>query len=99
MAEPDFQGIELLPQIGVPRQLFILLHGAGARSSDMLPLALQFNDAFPDAAFLIPDGIEPCGGGSSGRQWFPVSGVTEGNRIARVAASMPTPSSATSSQT
>lgn len=89
MTIAEFRGVELLPQIGVPRQLFILLHGVGASSSDLVPLALQFNDAFPDAAFLIPDGVAPFDGGGNGRQWFSISDITEENRITRVAEAMP----------
>lgn len=89
MVESHFHGIELLPEIGPPRQLFILLHGVGAQPSDLLPLALRLNDAFPDGAFLMPDGIATFDGGGSGRQWFSIDGVTEENRVARVAAAMP----------
>ena len=95
MAEQMFRGAELLPVAGAARQLFVLLHGVGARSSDLVPLAHQFRNVFPDAAFLIPDGTLPFDGGgpfvSAGnrRQWFPISGVSEENRVARVAAAMP----------
>jgi phospholipase/carboxylesterase len=61
----------------------------GARSSDLVPLAHQFRHVFPHAAFLIPDGPLPFDGGGHGRQWFPISGVTEANRPERVAAAMP----------
>jgi len=95
MAEKIFHGIEFLPKAGAIKQLFILLHGVGARSSDLVPLAHQFRNVFPDAAFLIPDGIAPFdGGGQFGnggnrRQWFSINGVTEENRAARVVEAMP----------
>jgi phospholipase/carboxylesterase len=89
MAEQIFQGIELLPETMAAKQLFILLHGVGARSSDLVPLANKLRDAFPGAAFLLPDGIFPFDGGGNGRQWFSISGVTEENRAARVAGAMP----------
>lgn len=95
MATQFFPGIELWPDAGSAKQLFILLHGVGATSSDLAPLAQQLCKNFPDAAFLIPDGIAPFdGGGSFGneghrRQWFSINGVTEKNRPARVAAAMP----------
>lgn len=88
MAEHNFQGIALSPETGVARQLFILLHGAGASSSDLMPLAGKFRAAFPEAALLLPDGTLPFDGGGGRRQWFPVSGVSEENRAARVAAAM-----------
>lgn len=90
MAEQIFQGIELLPETMAAKQLFILLHGVGARSSDLVPLANKFRDVFPDAAFLLPDGIFPFDGGGNGRQWFSISGVTEENRASRVTGAMPT---------
>jgi phospholipase/carboxylesterase len=89
MTQQTFHGIEFLPKAGAVKQLFILLHGVGARSSDLVPLAHQFRHVFPDAAFLLPDGIAPFDGGGSGRQWFPINGVTEENRAARVAEAMP----------
>jgi phospholipase/carboxylesterase len=95
MAEQIFQGIELLPETTAARQLFILLHGVGARPSDLVPLADKFRDAYPEAAFLLPEGTFPFDGGgpfdSAGnrRQWFSTSGVTEDNRVSRVAGAMP----------
>jgi phospholipase/carboxylesterase len=89
VAEQTFQGIELLPETMEVKQLFILLHGVGARSSDLVPLASKLRDAFPGAAFLLPDGTFTFDGGGNGRQWFSISGVTEENRAARVAGAMP----------
>jgi phospholipase/carboxylesterase len=89
MAEQNFQGIELLPQAAPIRQLFVLLHGAGSRASDLVPLANRFKSAFPAAAFLLPDGPFPFDGGGGGRQWFSISGVSEENRVRRVAEALP----------
>lgn len=89
MAEESLSGIELLPDTLPVKQLFILLHGVGARPSDLLPLAHTLREAFPAAALLLPDGFSPFDGGGDGRQWFSISGVTEANRAARVAAAMP----------
>ena len=88
-------GIELLPDDGPAKQLFVLLHGVGAKSSDLLPLAYQFRKAFPRGAFVLPEGIypyesgNPVGDRDNRRQWFPLIGITEENRPARVAESMP----------
>lgn len=82
-------GIELLPDNGPVKQLFIFLHGVGGKSSDLLPLASQLRKTFPDAAFLLPEGIGQSDGEGVGRQWFPINGVTEENRPARVAEAMP----------
>jgi phospholipase/carboxylesterase len=85
MAEQTFQGIELLPEAAAVKQLFILLHGVGARPSDLVRLAYQIRSVFPDAAFLLPEGTFPFDGGGDARQWFSISGVTEENRVPRVA--------------
>jgi phospholipase/carboxylesterase len=89
MAEQAFQGVELLPEAMSAKQLFVLLHGVGARASDLLPLAGKFRSAFPSAAILLPDGTFPFDGGGDGRQWFSIRGVTEENRPARVVEAMP----------
>lgn len=89
MAEPIFQGIELLPDKLPVKQLFILLHGVGATPSDLVPLAIKFKDIFPEAAYLLPEGKFPFDGGGDGRQWFSINGVTDENRTARVAEAIP----------
>jgi phospholipase/carboxylesterase len=89
MAETIFQGVELLPENPPAKQLFILLHGVGARPSDLVPLAIKLKGIFPDAAYLIPEGKYPFDGGGNGRQWFSIRGVTEDNRAARIAEAMP----------
>jgi phospholipase/carboxylesterase len=94
MAHPIFRGIELLPETMPVKQLFILLHGVGANSADLVPLANKFRSEFPAAAFLLPDGTLPFDGGGpldrdNRRQWFSISGVSEKNRPARVAEAMP----------
>ena len=89
MTVQHFHGIELLPDTMPVKQLFILLHGVGARSSDLLPLAHKLRNVFPRAAFLLPDGTFPFEGGGNGRQWFSICGVTEENRVTRVAEAIP----------
>ncbi len=89
MTEQIFQGIELLPETMPVKQLFILLHGVGAKPSDLVPLANKFKGVFPSAAFLLPEGAFPYDGGGNGRQWFSISGVTEENRASRVAEAIP----------
>lgn len=89
MTEASIPGIELLPESGAVKQLFILLHGVGAKSSDLVPLAEKLRGSFPAGAFLLPEGLHPFDGGSGGRQWFSTSGVSEVNRISRVAEAMP----------
>ena len=89
MDQISVEGIELLPDTLPVKQLFILLHGVGAKPSDLLPLANNLRAAFPGAAYLLLQGSHPFDGGGSGRQWFSISGVTEANRKSRVAEAMP----------
>lgn len=80
--------LEILPQ-APPRQLFILLHGAGGTPHDMQALAHALQAAFPQAAILAPAGLLPYDAGAPGRQWFSTSGIHDGNRAERVAHAMP----------
>jgi len=89
MSEHDFRGFELLPESAKPKQLFILLHGLGAEPSDLVPLAHRLRVVYPEAAFLIPEGIMPFDGGGTGRQWYSIGGMTEENRHARISAALP----------
>jgi phospholipase/carboxylesterase len=89
MTEDKFQGLELWPESKQAKQLFILLHGLGAQANDLIPLAEQLKEEFPQAGFFLPDATFPFEGSGSGRQWYSNSGVNEGNRAARVASAMP----------
>jgi phospholipase/carboxylesterase len=82
-------GIELLPEEGEVRQLFILLHGMGGTPDYMRPLAEALRRAFPQSAVLVPIGPDAYDGGGEGRQWFSTRGVDEDNRPSRVAQAMP----------
>jgi phospholipase/carboxylesterase len=55
------------------RQLVVLLHGYGADGDDLIPLGEAWRAALPDAAFVAPNGPEPCAEFPIGRQWFPLS--------------------------
>ncbi len=81
--------IEWLPAAGAPEQLIVLLHGVGADGVAMAPLAQALRAEFPQAALLAPDAPHPFEGGGAGRQWFSVAGITEDNRVPRVAAVLP----------
>ncbi|MCZ0738239.1 alpha/beta hydrolase [Phreatobacter sp. AB_2022a] len=65
-------GPRLGPLSGRARQLVVILHGYGADGHDLIPVAEAWRPALPDAAFVAPDGPEPCAHMPDGRQWFPL---------------------------
>jgi len=69
------------------RHLFLLFHGVGATPQDLVPLGGRLAREFPDAAIASIPGADRSDLGG-GFQWFSVSGVTEENRPARVAATL-----------
>ncbi|POV80980.1 esterase [Enterobacter cloacae complex sp. ECNIH9] len=70
------------------KQLLLLFHGVGDNAVNMGQIGSWFAPVFPEALIVSIGGVEPCG--PNGRQWFPVQGVTEENRQARIDAIMPT---------
>ncbi len=88
MNEQNFPGIDLLPDAPQAQLLFIMLHGVGSQPSDLLPLAEYLQQVFPAAAFFLPAGSHPYDGGGQGRQWFSINGVSDENRLARIAEAM-----------
>lgn len=59
---------------GKARQLVVLLHGVGADGADLIAIAAEWARVLPHAAFVAPDGPQPCDmgppGPTFGRQWF-----------------------------
>lgn len=90
MTTTPFRGIELLPNTEKIQQLFILLHDASGRAADLLPLANQLKAAFPEAAYIIPDGFEEVNDNATGRQWYSEQTISAQNRITRIATALPT---------
>ncbi len=84
----SFHGIQLLPESSPPKQLYILLHGEGATSADVLSLAKRLQDHYPDAAFLLPDGFRAVEGSDHRRQWYRVHDLTGESLPARIAAAV-----------
>ncbi len=83
---PD--SIVIQKPVGAAHQLILLFHGVGANAQDLVPVGKQFAAKFPTAMVVSLEGLQPSDFGQ-GRQWFSVAGITEENRPARVAASMP----------
>lgn len=78
-----------MPSLGpssgrAPTSVFVLLHGFGANSADLRPVAERLSSALPDTVFLLPDGFEPVPGSPDGRQWFAFAGNDDRARLAGV---------------
>ncbi|NMG42969.1 esterase [Aromatoleum toluvorans] len=73
---------------GPARRLILLFHGVGATPENLLPLAAALAATEPAAWVVSVRSPDPSDFGM-GWQWFSVRGVTEENRLDRVAAAMP----------
>jgi phospholipase/carboxylesterase len=67
---PRLSGPRVAPQTGVAKQLVVLLHGVGADGDDLIGLAPALARFLPQAAFVAPNGPEPCDMAPFGYQWF-----------------------------
>jgi phospholipase/carboxylesterase len=65
-------GPRLAPLSGHAERLVVILHGYGADGTDLITLGEAWREALPCAAFVAPNGPEPCAHMPSGRQWFPL---------------------------
>jgi phospholipase/carboxylesterase len=63
-------GPRVAPRSGVAKQLVVLLHGVGADGDDLIGLAPALARFLPHAAFVAPNGPEPCDMAPFGYQWF-----------------------------
>ena len=73
---------------GPTQQLMLLFHGVGSTALDLVPLGKVLATEFP-AAFVVSVAAPAPSGAGGGREWFPVLGITEENRPARVEAALP----------
>jgi len=73
---------------GRPEQLILLFHGMGAGPGDLVPLGRRLAAAFPRGTVVSIAAPLPSAN-PGGREWFAVAGITEANRIERVAQAMP----------
>jgi phospholipase/carboxylesterase len=74
---------------GPPRQLVVLLHGVGADGNDLIELAPELARRLPHAAFVAPNGPEPCDMAPFGRQWFSLRDLRPAALLAGVQARLP----------
>jgi phospholipase/carboxylesterase len=68
--------------------LVLLFHGVGSTAQNLVPLGQQIVAALPQAAVISVPSPDACEVGP-GYQWFSVRGITESNRVQRVADAMP----------
>lgn len=75
------------------RHLFVFLHASGADARSMIPAAFKYQGRFPSAALVVPSGFARYGKDlrtdNRGQQWFSTSGLTDDNRMTRIAAILP----------
>ena len=71
-----------------PTHLFLLFHGVGAAPLSLVPLGQILTTDFPSAMIVSIQAPDASDFGQ-GYQWFSVQGVTEENRVERIAAAMP----------
>lgn len=71
------------------RHLFVFLHASGADARSMIPAAFKYQGRFPSAALLVPSGFARCGTDEGRQQWFSTTGLTDENRMDRIAAILP----------
>jgi phospholipase/carboxylesterase len=78
-----------MPSLGpasgrAPTSVVVMLHGYGANGADLRDVALTLAQSLPDTVFLLPDGLEALPGSPEGRQWFPLAGSDDAQRLAGV---------------
>ena len=73
---------------GNPQQLILLFHGVGSDPQAMQPLGRRLAQEFPSAMVVSAAAANPSSLGR-GFEWFSVIGITDENRLERVAAAMP----------
>jgi phospholipase/carboxylesterase len=71
-----------------PEQLILMFHGMGGTAEGLVPLGRVLAAAFPASTVVSVAAPNPSGT-MGGREWFPIGGITEENRVERVAAAMP----------
>ncbi len=66
---------------GLADSLVVLLHGYGANGEDLIGLADIWSRNLQSTAFAAPDAPQPCDVNPAGRQWFPISGIENPDRM------------------
>jgi phospholipase/carboxylesterase len=83
-------GPRIAPQSGgAAQQLVVLLHGVGADGADLIGLAPALARFLPHAAFVAPNGPDPCDMAPFGYQWFSLQDRRPEALLLRVQVSAP----------
>jgi len=79
MTDPSrLDGPTSAPAAGAaPRSLVILLHGYGSNGADLIGLVPYWRAALPDTLFLAPNAPQACPGAPGGRQWWPLTSLSQ----------------------
>lgn len=87
---PEISGPRREPPAGVAvEQLVVLVHGYGADGADLIALAPEWAGLLPNAAFVAPNGPEPCEMAAMAYQWFALTDFSAGEREAGVRGAAP----------
>ncbi|MFD2182716.1 alpha/beta hydrolase [Rhodoplanes azumiensis] len=90
MTVATIDGPRLAPRSQKPaRQLVVFLHGYGADGNDLIDIGRMWQAILPDAAFVSPHAPRPCGQAPVGREWFPLTFRSPGERWRGVQAAAP----------
>jgi phospholipase/carboxylesterase len=73
---------------GAANRLILLFHGVGSTPESMVPLGARIGREFPEASVVSVPSPDASDMGT-GFQWFSVRGITEDNRVGRIAATIP----------
>ena len=71
-----------------PAQLIVLCHAAGDDAASLLPLGERLRETFPLATIVSLQADAPAAT-PNGFEWFSAEGLTEDNRLPRVAGALP----------
>lgn len=72
---------------GKPQHAILLYHGFGSTAKDMIPVGIRLSFAYP-RALIASIGAPHAAEIGAGLQWFSLKGISEENRMQRVAAEM-----------
>ena len=85
----SLDGPRVPPAKGPADRLVVFVHGYGADGNDLIGLGGEWQRLLPTAAFVSPNGPQPCEGAPMGRQWFPISRLDPAEMVRGVESAAP----------